>query len=276
MATQTKIFSMHLLLVLSFSTPVIQAKSLWVDTTKDIHILTIGNSFANNACKYLGEIVTSVPGRGIRITKANIGGCSLEKHASLIAACENDRSLKPYGDKYSLKEILARNTYDFVTIQQVSSQSFKAESYEPHAQILIELIRKYAPDAEILVHQTWAYSPSATRLKDWNLARQIMHDSLTQNYDRLAERYGLGVLRSGASFFRAYKKNDRHNLWSADGYHASAKGCYLAGCVWYAQLFGESPNQVNFKPLELTNKEARFLRRMANKEYKHSTSRSGV
>ena len=107
--------------------------------------------------------------------------------------------IKPYGDTYSLRDLLTLHTYDFVTIQQVSSQSFKAKSYEPHAQIHIEFIHRYAPKAEILVHQTWAYSPEAKRLKDWDLARQTMHDSLVHNYDRLAKRYDLHILPSGAA-----------------------------------------------------------------------------
>jgi hypothetical protein len=98
--------------------------------THTISILTIGNSFARNACQYLEEISNSVDEYKIEITRANIGGCSLEQHANLIDSCEKNASYKPYQGKYTLKELLKMHSYDFVTIQQVSSQSFKPESYE--------------------------------------------------------------------------------------------------------------------------------------------------
>ncbi|MCA1760760.1 MAG: hypothetical protein LC658_13410, partial [Bacteroidales bacterium] len=90
---------------------------------KHVKILTIGNSFADNAVTYLSRIAESVPGYKISITKANLGGCSLERHVKLIKDCENDASLKPYQGKYCLRELLQMDDYDFVTIQQVSSSS---------------------------------------------------------------------------------------------------------------------------------------------------------
>jgi len=95
---------------------------------KTVKILTIGNSFARDACAFLPEIVSSVKGCKIQIAKANIGGASLEKHATLINKCDNDPSLKPYGDEFTLKELLTRDKYDYVIIQQVSYLSFKPES----------------------------------------------------------------------------------------------------------------------------------------------------
>ncbi|MCR9116562.1 MAG: hypothetical protein NXI22_06360, partial [bacterium] len=49
---------------------------------RSIRVLTIGNSFAGNACKYLKEIARDGNVK-LTIGTANLGGCTLERHATL-------------------------------------------------------------------------------------------------------------------------------------------------------------------------------------------------
>jgi hypothetical protein len=237
---------------------------------KTIKILTIGNSFADNACAYLPQIAESLPGLGVVITKANIGGSSLEKHANLIEECKTDSTLKPYSGKYCLKELLQMDNYDFVTIQQVSKLSFQSGSFQPYAETLIKFIRTYSPQSEIIIHQTWAYNPNSPRLKDWGITRNEMHGGLVESYDALASQYGLKVLRSGEAFYFAYKKNRKINLWKEDHHHANVNGCYLAGCVWLGQLSGISPKHIEFVPGKMKRGTAKFLRNIADKITRNS------
>jgi len=233
---------------------------------KTIKILTIGNSFARNACQFLPEITGSVSGCEIIITTANIGGCSLEKHVNLIEKCAKNPDLKPYYEKYCLKELLAMDNYGFITIQQVSLLSFKPESFQPYADKLINFIKQYSPDSEIIIHQTWAYSPKCKRLKDWNMSREEMHDGLVRSYNILAEQYNLEILPSGNAFYSSFDKNKDIYLWAGDGYHANNNGCYLAGCVWFGKFFNISPEKVKFIPDGMNKKTAIFLRKIAAKE----------
>ena len=47
-------------------------------------VLTIGNSFANNATVYIKDLVEASAKKGeFIIGKTNLGGCSLEKHWNL-------------------------------------------------------------------------------------------------------------------------------------------------------------------------------------------------
>lgn len=165
-------FTVSAFLLLFSSTVLLQAKEPGIqkEEKKSLKILTIGNSFADNASTYLSQITESVPGYNIEITKANIGGCSLEKHADLIAECEYNPGMKPYLEKYCLKDLLQMDNYDFVTIQQVSSSSWRSETYQPHADILIEFIRKHSPGSAIVIHQTWAYHPDCVRLEKWGIS----------------------------------------------------------------------------------------------------------
>lgn len=234
--------------------------------TKSVSLLTIGNSFAGNALKYLPQITKSVVGYEILITTANIGGCSLEKHVSLIRGCEKDSSLKPYSEKYCLNELLLMDNYDFITIQQASPLSFNAESFQPYADSLFEFIKKLSPESEVLIHQTWAYSPASKRLKELGLSRDEMHYRLLKNYNDLSEHLDLRILPSGNAFYRSYKRNPGVELWAEDGYHAGMNGCYLAGCIWFGRFFGVSPAKIRFIPEGMSPETAKFLRKIAVKE----------
>ena len=233
--------------------------------SQPIKILTIGNSFADNACQYLKQITESVEGCNIVIGKANIGGCYLEKHADLIKKCEQDPTLKPYAGK-SLKEILQQDDWDVVTIQQVSHLSFKAETFQPYADEICAFVKKYAPQAKIYIHETWAYAPDCPRLKGFGITSDQMYKGLKKNYKTLSKRYNSPILPSGDAFYRSFRKNEELNLWnSKDRSHASTNGCYLAGCVWFWKLFGRSPSEVAFIPEGMTEETAKFIKAIAFK-----------
>ncbi|MCK3685626.1 DUF4886 domain-containing protein [Maribellus sp. YY47] len=232
------------------------------DTLK---VLTIGNSFADNACHFLSEITQSVEGCNILIQKANLGGCSLDRHAGLIEKSEQDPSTKPYNGK-SLKELLQSNNWDVVTIQQVSGNSFRKETYQPYADKIVDYVKKYAPHSRVYIHQTWPYAPDCKRLEEYDISFKEMYKKLNKNYKTLAKRYDATRLESGDAFYLAHKKNGDVDLWSpSDRYHASPNGCYLAGCVWFSQLFGVSPEKITFVPKDMPAETAQFLRKIASK-----------
>jgi hypothetical protein len=178
------------------------------DTAK---VLTIGNSFANDATSFLPQIVEST-GRKLVLFRANIGGCSLERHARHLNAAladPSDPEGSPYRnnpevlgitgkDKVSLPEALAAVVWDFVTIQEWSQRSYKPEYQEPHAKQLIDTIRRLAPKAEIVIHQTWAYREDHPFFqKDDGFTQQKMYDGLRAAYKELSARHGLRILPSG-------------------------------------------------------------------------------
>ncbi|MDA3874415.1 MAG: hypothetical protein PF795_10715 [Kiritimatiellae bacterium] len=75
-------------------------------SVKKVRIVTIGNSFANNALMYLEDMAASMPGYEIEITRANLGGTSIKRHYGLMMKAKEDPDLKPYDDQFTLKDIL--------------------------------------------------------------------------------------------------------------------------------------------------------------------------
>lgn len=178
---------------------------------KTIRVLTIGNSFADNALTYLPQIVEAA-GRKLIVGRANLGGCTLERHWKHVAQHEENPDGKigsPYrGGKYSLKDMLTKDKWDFITIQQVSYKSHDLKTYQPFADNLHAYIRKHAPDAKILAHQIWAYRIDDPRFKPANKGKEphthrVMYEQVRKAYHTLAKKLDLGILPSGDAMFLA-------------------------------------------------------------------------
>ncbi|TWT92223.1 DUF4886 domain-containing protein [Neorhodopirellula pilleata] len=178
---------------------------------KTIRLLTIGNSFAENALTYLPSLVESA-GHKLVVGRANLGGCTLErhwKHAQQFEADPDGKEGSPYGGgKYSLKDLLTKDRWDFITIQQVSYTSHDLQTYQPFANNLHRYIREHAPDATILVHQIWAYRSDDPRFQTSNEGKEphthaVMYDQVRDAYRALAKKLNLNVLPSGDAMFRA-------------------------------------------------------------------------
>ncbi len=183
---------------------------------KSVKLLTIGNSFSNNAISQLPQLAEA-GGKELLLGRTSLGGCSLERHAKHLAAALKDPESaegRPYTNNpavfgkalagrktVSLPEALAAQEWDFVTIQEWSARSFKPEFQEPYAKQLIEAIRKYAPTAEILIHETWAYREDHSWYqKGDELTQQKMYDGLHAAYRELSARYGgLRIIPSGSA-----------------------------------------------------------------------------
>ena len=186
--------------------------SLTVSAEEDgkIRILGIGNSFTQNATKFLPQIIASNPSIEADVGVANIGGCPLDKHVNLAKANEEDPTKgKQYtywlngkvdSKKVSLKEILEDGTWDYITIQQVSTKSYKIETYYPYAEELIGIIRKHAPDATIVIHETWSHSKDSYRYTSWGLDPDEMYSKLHAAYGQIAEEFSLPVIPVGTAF----------------------------------------------------------------------------
>jgi len=291
-----------LLFLLLFSVEVAVAQSTVANGGKPVlHLFMIGNSFSQNASKYLPQL-SKEGGHELVIGRAELGGSSLQRHWDHAEAAElnpDDPKGKPYGGK-SLKMLLAEGVWDVVTIQQASILSGDVETYRPYARKLYDYVKKLQPNATVVVHQTWAYRTdskdfSQIATKDSAKSAQEMWEKSRAAYHTIADELGIPVIPNGDAFWRvnssgkwAYKKDNTFNFsqpqspnlpdqthslhmgyrWDKDklafdSHHANAAGCYLGGLVWYSFLFGESPVKLTFRPEEVDPVFAKQLRKTA-------------
>ncbi|NLF85188.1 MAG: DUF4886 domain-containing protein, partial [Lentisphaerae bacterium] len=158
---------------------------------KTIRLLTIGNSFSENAITYLPQLAAVDGSVAFDIHRASLGGCTLEKHWNLADYTRQDPGYKPYTlqpgtNPCNLQEALAAQPWDFVTLQQASPRSWIRATFEPFLGNLLREIRTLAPGAEPLLHQTWAYRSDAGFLADKGITQRYMFDRIRENYDHFS------------------------------------------------------------------------------------------
>ncbi len=208
-------------------------------------ILAIGNSFSQDATRYLHDIGLA-DGAHIKVVNLYIGGCSLETHWDNV---RNNASLYSYelngqetGKMISIKDALISDDWDYVTMQQVSNLSIDYNTYQPYLSYLSDFVRSYAPDACQVIHQTWAYEEGYERLTvELGYSSQLqMFEDLKAAYEMAAKDLGGLKIIPGGESFQIAMKNGVTNLFR-DGFHASL-GCgrYILGAVWYQALIGRS------------------------------------
>ena len=206
-----------------------------------MNILSIGNSFSEDATRYLHEIARA-DGEILNTANLYIGGCSLETHYKNMISGDRAYELQYNGQNtgffVSLDDALQNRSWDVVTIQQVSHLSFNTETYYPYVDFLADHIREKLPDAKLFLHQTWAYEEGSDRLL--NIARypdpeNMLCDIIKAN-DEVAQHIRAdGIIRSG-ELFGLLRRNGFEGL-HRDTFHASlGVGRYALALLWYSTV----------------------------------------
>ncbi len=159
-----------------------------------LKILTIGNSFSHSVTVFLPQVVASVPGCELTLEEASHGGCELHRHWKYIECEESDGVFSMYQDRrWKLRELLVKEPWDIVTIQQASHYSWKPETYQPYATKIRDYVLQHAPQAEVVLQQTWAYRSDDPRLLVtglWGINQEEMYERLADAYRRVAQELG--------------------------------------------------------------------------------------
>lgn len=196
------------ILLTGFQAGTLQAltKDSAVSKLDTLRLLLIGNSFSINASQYLPELAKEGH-HPLVIGRAEIGGCSLQKHWDLAQLAEKDPSNpdgKPYNGK-SLRTVLSEAPWQVVILQQYSLHSGWLETYSPYARNLYNFIKSIRPDAQVVIHQTWAYrsdSKDFTLVTETQSARSAneMYQKLRESYYSTASDLGVKVMPVGDAF----------------------------------------------------------------------------
>ncbi len=177
---------------------------------KTVRLLTVGNSFSQNATKYLDRIVAA-DGNTLIHHRCVIGGSGPDQHLAKAALHEKDPRDKAglYSSGKSLAQELRAEKWDVITIQQASIRSHDAANYRPAAKELYDYIKKYAPGSEVVIHQTWAYRVDDPRFRTPSAkpgepkTQKEMYDGLASAYRTIAKELGVRRIPVGDAFYLA-------------------------------------------------------------------------
>ena len=234
-------------------------------------ILSIGNSFSQDAQRYLHQIAKN---QGVNLTCVNlyIGGCSLQTHYNNSI---NNQPLYDYevngkfeGRKISLNDALLSDNWDLVTLQQASNFSYIYNTYIPYAEELKRFVLERVKNAKIFIHQTWAYEEGSERLtKIGGFSTALdMYEAVCDSYQKAAQSICAdGIIPCGAAMMQASKMGIEKI--HRDTFHASlGAGRYLLALCWYKKLLGKDISHDDFNEFDVpvTEEERKIVIKAVN------------
>lgn len=196
-------------------------------------VLFIGNSFT-----YVSDMperffmpISRSAGYNVYATRITNGGHYLYEHGNI-----NDE----FGAQ--VYDALKNNTYDFVVIQEQSSNAIKnPESFYTAVRRLVNLVRENG--ATPILYSTWGHREGSSTLEGmpgWDT--ESMTYGLAAAYNAISEELGVRRSEVGLAFWDVHSKHaSTIDLYISDNYHQSALGAYLSGMTHFANIIGGNP-----------------------------------
>ncbi len=264
---------------------IVEAASAQVKDT--LRVLAIGNSFSEDAVEqYLWDLgkeagVTFVIGNAYR------GGWSLIGHwndARSLAVNTEYRKVtdgkKVNRGKYTLRDIITDEPWDVITLQQVSQDAGRLESYEPGLSLMIGYVKALAVDSVRLgFQQTWAYAEDSEHkgFAKYNYNQFVMYSSITAAVEKMMRNHQFDLqfyIPTGTAIQNARttvlattstKDNIVNRDLTRDGYHLNlTMGRYIAACTWFEKLTGKSCVGMKTRPKGLAKELAVIAQKAAH------------
>ncbi len=205
-------------------------------------ILAIGNSFSDDAMRYLSKLAHS-QGDTMKCVNLMIGSCTLKQHYLNILDDECKYHFMFNGEGtgiyVSIREALKSDDWDVVTLQQASHCSTDFESYIPYITQLKDYIKRYSPKSKIYLHQTWSYENGSPKLSamGYETSAQMFTDVENAYQKAAATICADGLIPSGRAM-QLLSETDRVHR---DTFHATLGiGRFMLSLVWYMTLTGKS------------------------------------
>lgn len=204
---------------------------------EEVRVLWIGNSYTyvNDLPKMVAALAQAGGQRPLVQERETPGGCSLEKH---------------WKDGKALEKIRSRK-WGYVVLQEHSLGAIKnPAAMRDHAKRFDAEIKKQG--GKTLLYLTWARANAPE-----NQAK------ISKAYLDLAGEVKAPVAPVGIAWEKALAADQGRVLHQADKSHPSAAGTYLAACVFYAAIYGKSPEGLPGKIGGLSDDDARKLQAIA-------------
>ncbi len=198
-----------------------------------MRILFIGNS-------YTGQTRATL----IRLVEASPHAATTEM--DFIAP--GGKTLTFHAKTEKTTQLIAEGTWDYVVLQdQSQTPAVFPEKFQAAAEDLNTRITKAG--AKTVFFQTWGHRDGDKQNRDRFPDYPSMQKALSDSYSSAAKRNGATLAPVGDTWARVRTANAELGvaLYKQDGSHPAAPGAYLAACVLYKTLFGESPESTGFK-----------------------------
>ena len=225
-----------------------------------MRILAIGNSFSQDAFKYLHKVAEAA-GKDVTTVNLYIGGCTLERHWNNVLENKNDYQYElngaGEGPAATIKDALLEDKWDVITLQQASGYSGIDNSYHPYIENLYNYVKDFQPDSKIMIHETWAYEHDSNHghFKWYGKNQEYMYKALQNCYYNASYQLGAEIIPCG-DFIQHLRRTvpefdyPRGGLsLTRDGFHMGyIYGRYALACVWYKYVVDGDISTNDFVP----------------------------
>ena len=241
-----------------------------------IKILTIGNSFSEDAVEQ--HLYDLAKAEDIKVIIGNmyIGGCSLEKH--LNNARENKSAYKYRkigldGKKvetksFSLEAALADEKWDYVSFQQNSGRSGIYDTWIASLPELMAYVKARVPKkTRMVLHQTWAYDKTSTHrdFKNYKHDQDLMYQSILSAVYKVAKDLDVKIIVPCGTAIQNARTTTLGECITRDGYHLhKTYGRYVAACTWYEKIFKKNVVGNAYKPADMTAEQQQMAQKSAH------------
>ena len=206
------------------------------DPPDPLSVLFVGNSytFANGgmAAGVDSLFSSGSPGSGMRFGEYAVGGATLEDH---------------FGDP-ACRMLIGSGDWDLVVFQEQSLRPIEDPDLMWEYAFLLDSLVTDA-GGEACFFMTWPRE----------YARRTMVD-LALAYDHAGAHLDASVAPAGIAWLHALSLDPSLDLWEDDQSHPTVAGTYLAACVFYSLLSGESPAGLGYAPAGITPGQAEIMR----------------
>lgn len=218
-------------------------------------VLSIGNSFSQDATRYLHQIAKN-SGDDFKTVNLYIGGCTLATHYKNMNNDDRAYSMEYNGETtgffVSIREALQSDEWDYVTFQQASHKSVDYDSYQPYLNAISEYCRFHSPKAKQIIHQTWAYEDGSAKLCEQMgyASHKDMFMDLSKAYKKAAADINADGIIPAGKLLQNLLANGIEKV-HRDTYHASfGVGRYALGLLWYGFFTGNDVLNDTFSAFE--------------------------
>ncbi len=224
-----------------------------------LEILAIGNSFSEDAMRYVYDIASDLGIENIYLGNLVVGGCSLAMHANYALADKatyyyhtNSNGVWSVESNYKMSTALESRDWDYIWLQQVSGQSGLSHTYNSSLDSLIEYVTEAQPSAKLAWHMTWAYQQDSTHadFSKYGSKQETMYNAIVYSVqEKILTRDKISIVIPSGTAVQNVRATEIGDTVTRDGYHLSFDyGRYIAGLMVVKSLTGLDISAVEFVP----------------------------
>ena len=242
-----------------------------VEKVNKLRILMIGNSYSDDTSRWLYSLAASLGFQQEDIIVGNLvkGGCQLDwhyeysqnnSHQYYFRMDENGQYTheKPSSTGETLntmEEGIQYYPWDYITLQQASQLSGKAETYNEQLDGLVEYVKSKAtnPNVKLVWNMTWAYEQAYTNINfaNYNYSQGSMYEAITKTVQNQIEtRDAFCTVSPAGTAIQNARTSVMGDTLNMDGTHLS-RGCgrFIAALTMFCTLTGYTPADIDYQTI---------------------------